>query len=1087
LEVELRVQVLGPVRAWRDGTELDLGTPRQRALLGLLALACGQPVGRDELIDTLWSDQPPPTAINVIQTHVKRLRQIMDPQRPPHRPSVVLPRVGDGYALRLAAEAIDVERFRQLVTAARVRHHGNEGQAAAVLDEALRLWQGAPFADVPALAAHPKLAALLAERRVALARYGEALIASGAAVDALPALEEAAAAQPLDEAAQARLVRAYHAAGQPARAFETYHKVRKRLADELGVDPGAQLTAAHLALLGAGTPAPEPAARAVLPAEAAVPAVLPAEAAVPAVLPAEAAAAGQPPPPVTPEVTPSEPVPVPQPAPAPIPTQLPADVYGFTGRAAELSSLDTLLEPWSQTGDGTPNGSHQSQTSDAGLTAAVICAVSGTAGVGKTALVVHWAQRVRQHFPDGQLYLDLRGDDSDEPVSPGDALARLLTALGVRAEEIPLDVDGRTARYRTEVTGRRMLVVLDNAASVEQVRPLLPGTSSCVVVVTSRDRLAGLVALHGARRLNVGLLPMKDALSLVRTLIGSPVLAEPAAAAELVEQCARLPLALRVAAELAVTRPQTLLAELVAELADHKARLEFLDVGGDARGAVRTVFSWSYQRLPDDVAQAFRWLGLYPGPDADLYAIAALCGTDLGTARRLAAQLTRVHLVQVAGTGRLSLHDLLSAYAAELSHREDTEAERRAALTRLFDYYLVAGAAAVKLLHPADQQHHPPRATPDPITPRLRDPAAARAWLDAERPTLVALCAHGAAHGFTGQVSRLAATLYRYLEGGHHIDALTIHTHALAGAQRAGDLAGQADALTCLGAVYRVLGRYIEATEQLTRAITLYRGTADRRGEARALSNLGVVDERLGHNESATRHHKSALALYRRAGDRYGEASTLNNLGAVYSLGQYAAAAEHYQEAIALYRSLGERVGEAIALSNLGIVNASLAQYQLALDRFQQALTIFQELGHRYGEASALNNLGDVNTRLGRYRVALDHQQRSLALFRELGQRYGEAGALNGLGEALLGAGRPQDALERHLAAMTIAVETGDRDEKARAHHGAGRGHRDTGDVARARQQWREALDLYTGLGAPEAESVRADLDGLNGSAPAGA
>jgi tetratricopeptide (TPR) repeat protein len=630
-----------------------------------------------------------------------------------------------------------------------------------------------------------------------------------------------------------------------------------------------------------------------------------------------------------------------------------------------------------------------------------------------------------------------------------------------------------------------MLVVLDNASSVKQVRPLLPGSSSCVVVVTSRDRLAGLVALQGARRLDVGLLPMTDAVSLVRTLIGSPVLAEPMAAAELVEQCARLPLALRVAAELAVTRPQTMLAELVAELADHRARLELLDVGGDARGAVRTVFSWSYQRLPGDVAQAFRWLGLHPGPDADPYAIAALCGVDLGTARRLAAQLTRVHLVQVSGTGRLGLHDLLSAYAAELTHREDAEADRHAALTRLFDYYLATGAAAVNVLHPADQQHHEPTAAPDTITPRLHDPAAARAWLDAERPTVVALCVYGAAHGFTDQVSRLAATMYWYLEGGHYIDALTIHTHALNGARHTGDLAGQAEAMTCLGAVYRLLGRYSEATEQLTRAIALYRDTADRNGEARALSNLGVVDERLGHYESATRHHESALTLYRRAGDRYGEASTLNNLGAVYALGQYAAAVEHYQAAIALYRSLGERVGESIALSNLGLANASLGQYQLALDQLQLALTLFRELGHRYGEASVLNNLGDVNTRLGRYRIALDHQQQSLALFQELGQRYGEASALNGLGEALVGAGRPVDALERHTAAMTIAVETGDRDEKARAHHGAGRGHRDAGDVARARQQLREALAVYTGLRAPEAEGVRADLDGLDGPTPA--
>ena len=343
--------------------------------------------------------------------------------------------------------------------------------------------------------------------------------------------------------------------------------------------------------------------------------------------------------------------------------------------------------------------------------------------MGKTALAVRWSRRAASAFPDGQLYVNLRGYDPGQPVPPGDALAGFLRALGMAGQDIPPETDERAAAYRSLLDGRRVLVVLDNAASVEQVRPLLPGCPSCLVVVTSRDSLAGLVARHGARRLDLDMLPLPDALGLLRTLIGGRVDAEPEAAAALAKQCARLPLALRVAAELAAASPDSRLAGLAGELASEQRRLDLLDAGGDERTAVRGVFSWSYRHLPAGAARAFRLLGLHPGPDFDAYAVAALTGASATQARDVLALLARAHLVHPAGRrGRYGMHDLLRAYASHLAEAEDSDDARDAALSRLFDYYLAAAASAMDALVPAER-HYRPRIPPRHASARA-DPRA---------------------------------------------------------------------------------------------------------------------------------------------------------------------------------------------------------------------------------------------------------------------------------------------------------------------------------------------------------------------------
>lgn len=768
---------------------------------------------------------------------------------------------------------------------------------------------------------------------------------------------------------------------------------------------------------------------------------------------------------------PPAPVPVrPGPGSPPIaPAQLIADVPGFIGRRAELAELDRLAEP--------------------GLTGSTsapmrVCTVAGTAGVGKTALAVHWAHRVRDAFPDGQLYVDLRGYDPQRPVPAQEALAGFLSALGTAGPEIPGTVAERAARYRTLTNGRRMLIVLDNASTVEQVRPLLPGAASCVVLVTCRDQLAGLVALHGARRVDLDPLPPVDALDLLRGLIGSRVDAEPEAATRLCTQCCRLPLTLRVAAELAGTRANATLGELATELDDRQRRLELLDAGGDSRAAVHAVFSWSHRHLPDDAARAFRLLGLQPCADLDVAGAAALLDADASEALRLLRLLARAHLVQPSATDRHGMHDLLRAYAARRAVFDDSEGDRRAALARLLDPYLATATAAADALFPADRDGPPSGTEPGGAAPPLTDPDSARRWLDAERPALVALSGYAAANGWPTHVTGLAAATYRYFAGGQVADGVTMQTHALDAAVRDGDRATEALVLTRLGTVRMLAGDYDIALDHLRHAALLCRESGDASGEAQAVRNLGLVHWRLGAYQLAAEHQRQALALFRELADRRGETATLTALGmADWRLGRPDGAAEHQRQALALFRELGDAVGAATALSNLGIVDGDLGRHGSAADCHRQAFEIFRTLGNHYGGARALTNLGVIETHLGRYDAAADSHRQALAIFRGIGDRYGEAGALNGLGEALTGSGRPADATALHTAALAVAARTGHRDEQARAHSGLGHDRHALGDTEEARRHWQCALILHTELGSPHAEEIRAHLDRLDAPA----
>jgi tetratricopeptide (TPR) repeat protein len=555
-----------------------------------------------------------------------------------------------------------------------------------------------------------------------------------------------------------------------------------------------------------------------------------------------------------------------------------------------------------------------------------------------------------------------------------------------------------------------------------------------VVLVTSRERLPGIIARHGARALELGVLPGADAVALLRALIGDRVRSEPDAAMMLAAQCARLPLALRVAAERAAAHPGDPLWALSDELADERRGLERPDAGGDARTKVRSVFSWSYRNLGADAARCFRLLGLHPGPDLDIDAAVALTGSSPQPARAALGALTAAHLVQRTGGGRYVMHDLLRAYAVSVP--ADGE-ETRSAINRLLDYYLAA-----------------------------------------ERPVLVAVTGYAAQRGWPQHATRLAATLSRYLvTGGYNTEAIAIYVHALDAARRCGDRGAQATALVNLAEVRWRLGR-AEPDAECDRVLAAFREVGDRVGEARAHGNLALLAWRQGRYAQACGHYEQALALFRQIGERAGQARALDNLGAIRRRqGHYAEARSRHEEALTIFLEIGDRGGQARALANLGRVHLGQQAAQKAAHCLEDSLRLSRQTGDRACQAEALTELGALHLSLGRLEQAGDLYRQAIALFREIGHQGDEAEALNGGGEVLLATGRPEQARARHALALDLALQIADVDQQARAHRGLAHAYAAEGDYRTARHHAQHALDLYRRLAVPEAHEVAASLD----------
>jgi DNA-binding SARP family transcriptional activator/tetratricopeptide (TPR) repeat protein len=658
------------------------------------------------------------------------------------------------------------------------------------------------------------------------------------------------------------------------------------------------------------------------------------------------------------------------PPPPAVPAQLPGDVHGFTGRRDELARLDALLD--AAPGPPAP---------------VVISALSGTAGIGKTALAVHWSHRIRDRFPDGQLYVNLRGfDPTGSTMAPAEALRRFLDALDIPPQRRPTDLEALAALYRAQVAGRRMLIVLDNARDAGQVRPLLPGTPECLVLVTSRDELTDLTT----RSLLLDLFTVDEARDLLTRRLGNArVAAEPDAVDDIVGLCARLPLALAVVAGNAASQPGLPLAVLADQLRDARQRLDALSTGDVPSTDLRAVFSWSYRTLSDQGARLFRLLGMHPGPDTSGAAAASLAAVPVERVWTLLGELTAANLITEHTPGRYTFHDLLRVYASEQAFRHDSDTQRHEAVDRLLDHYVHTATVADQLLN--EHRRPVPLAAAQPsVTPeRLTDHQQALTWFAAEHAVLIAAIEQ-ATTGWYAHVWHLAWTFCDYLDRrGLWRDKADTQHKALDAARRMGDLTAQAHAHRELALAYRRMGRRTDAWTHFEQGRELYARIGDRVGEGHALLDLA-----------------EALGVQARQAEAIGYA----------------------QSAFDLYRSAGHQIGCAHALNDIAYYRTELGDHENALTACEQALTEFQQLGHRYGQAHTSDTLGYIHHHLGHHDRAVDWYRQALDLYGALGDRYYAAVTLTRLGDAYHAAGRSDAAHDAYLEALNTLDDLGHPD-----------------------------------------------------------
>ena len=729
---------------------------------------------------------------------------------------------------------------------------------------------------------------------------------------------------------------------------------------------------------------------------------------------------------------------------------LPHDVASFTGRGAELTQLLGAVDALA-----------------AGGGVVGIHAIGGMAGIGKTAFAVHAAHRLADRFPAGQIFLPLHGHTPGQrPVEPGDALASLLLTAGVAAAQIPPGLEARMALWRDRLAGRQLLLVLDDAASSEQVRPLLPGSGGCLVLVTSRRHLT---ALDDARAISLDTLPPDQAAGLLVRLAGRARLspADPAVA-ELTRLCGYLPLAIGMVARQLHHHPAWSAAGQAAELAAAVDRLELI---ATESLSVAAAFNLSYTDLTPGQQRLFRRLGLHPGADIDGYAAAALDDTDLAPARRdLEALYDQYLLIEVA-QGRYRLHDLIREHARALAARLDPDDDQDQATARLLDYYQYTTAIAAALIA---RQTRPARPAPadgaiPTAVPALPGQEQALAWARAERASLLACLDHATGTGQHARVIALTAGLAGLLRhDGPWTEAITRHIAAVQAARHLGDRLGQANALTNLGVMRLVTGDSPAAAQALEQALGIYRDLGDRLGQANALTNLGVMRRLTGDYPAAAQAHEQAIGIYRDLGDRLGQANALTDLGDVRRVtGDYPAAAQALEQALGIYRDLGDRLGQANALNRLGVVRVMTGDYPAAAQALEQALGIYRDLGDRLGQANALNRLGDVRRLTGDYPAAAQALEQALGVYRDLGDRRGQANALFYLGGVRRLTGDYPAAAQALEQALGIYRDLGDRGGEAEALNETGRLHRVSGDLGQAERDHQQALDLARAIASP--------------------
>jgi DNA-binding SARP family transcriptional activator/Tfp pilus assembly protein PilF len=906
------------------GTALAVPRGRQRAVLAALLLRANHVVPLDELAEALWRTDLPPSARVSVQNYVMRLRSTLGPAGA---------RIGTrahGYLIGVDDDELDITRFEALLRQARAAaRDGRWPEAADHAASALALWRGEPLADAGSDVLAEREAPRLNEMRMQAAEMRiDADLHLGRHGEVIAELRQLARAEPLRERLHALLMLALYRDRRQAEALAAYQQARRVLVEELGTDPGPDLQQLHQQILDAD-PAlllPGPAARA---ASTAAP---------------------------------------PRPAP---PRQLPAAVADFTGRTAELAALTHVLADTKARGPGT----------------VVISAVGGTAGVGKTALALHWAHQAAHQFPDGQMYVNLRGfDPSGSPATPETVIRGFLDALGVPPERIPPDPDAQAGLYRSLLADKQMLIVLDNTRDEQQVRPLLPASPESLVLVTSRHQLSGLAAAEGARLISLDMLSHAEATQLLTARLGhNRAAAEPEALSRIASLCACLPLALAVAAARAADSPGFPLAALAGELADSASRLDALDAG-DPAASVQVVFSWSYQQLSEQAARLFRLLGLHPGPDISLPAAASLAATTPAQTRHLMRELARAHLIAEHVPGRYTFHDLLRAYAATQAQSTDSNADREAAIGRVLDHYLHTATSAAFRLNPAKRPLALAAPRPGTAPEQPADYRQALAWCDEEHQVLLAAIALAAESGFDTQAWQIPWAMAWFLwTRGHWQESVATQRTALAAATRLGDEEAQALSASILGTACTRSGDLEEARGHFATSLRLYEGLGNRVGVAKVHQNVSVLANRQGRYAEALGHAEQAVLLYHSIGDRTGEAEALNCVGWEHCvLGDYEKAREFCRQALTLAAEVGHRRIEPHAWDSLGYAEHHLGNFAEATACYQRALSRFRETGDRFTEADVLTRLGDTHQAAGKLTQAREAWQQALAILEDM-------------------------------------------------------------------------------------------------------
>ncbi|MFK3983258.1 AfsR/SARP family transcriptional regulator [Micromonospora sp. NPDC050397] len=1037
--VQRWVRLLGPVEVVGPAGPALLVGARQRAVVGLLALKAGTVVPQWRLVDALWGQRPPRTAVKSLHSHIARVRSALTLCG---LPDVLVTR-DSGYALRLAPETVDAIRFEEYARRGREDlAAGEPARAVAGLRAGLGLWRHeVALADAePTGWGAAEVDRLGEVRLVAVEDRWDAELRLGRHAVAVGELERLLVEYPSRERLVGLFMLALYRSGRQTDALDAYQRLRVGLAEEFGVDPGPDLARLHTRILRRDPaldpePLPDPGATGTSsrpPGSAPPPASGTSDAPARSG-PAEAGGhttdgGGH----RTDGGGPS----------MPTPRQLPAPVGFFTGRSPELSVLDRLLDD-----------------PEADLPLALI---SGPAGIGKTALAVQWGRRVANHFPDGQLFVDLRGHERDATLPPGHALSHMLRSLGVPADRVPAEPTEQASLYRSLLHGRRMLILLDNAGTADDVLPLVPGSAGTMLLVTSRSAIAALNTHHAVCPVSLDVLPVDEALAvLVRLLGAAAVERERAEAAELVRLCDRMPLALRIAAAKLASRPNRTIGTLVAELAGAN-RLDALSVDGDSR-SVRTVFASAYRALSGPAARLFRLLGLHPGPTFHTLLAAAVADLGVTEARRIVDELVVAHLAVETGVDQYRFHDLIALFAQQCATVDETTPARDEAVHRIVDWYLAVATAANKVLDPGRDRvtavlRHPPAQPPFPA-----EHHAALAFLDAERGNLLPVTRYAAQRGLPTAAWQLTYLLIGFYDSrGHWPERVEMCRWAVTAARQVNDPATEGLMLSGLGVALIMSRRFDAALSSLHEALPLMLASDDRRGAGHVYNNIAAAYSGLRRFDEAVTAFRHALAIHTASGYRLGIALALNNTGHTYvRMGRPELGTTDLAQALTISREVGNPRLEAAVLHSLGEADLGRGRLDAALDHLGQALLVYQAIGDRRYEAETMNGLGLALLRKGEPAAAISPLRRALSLTRDLADQHLEAVTRHHLGQAYLRAGDLTGAGDELRHALALRARTPDPYEEARVRQDLGELGRRLGDRTASEHHWRLAVGLY--------------------------